>query len=216
MAVVEVSIKIGDSANYGTDPVNGWRDGAPIEVKPPGFFFSPAECQDYFDTGTPPSSWSSLRAHDQEVIKRRLDQLTYLTEPGRTALEVTTIRNPDDPTNVKNLATAQKMIAQAEGAVFQMTTYGLDTAWGWNDLRVHGVILMDIGWNDWLNFMDPPIITTDHPVAPLRTARRKRWRVTYENFVPAGTIADLQDNGTYVAVNRGMTPRTTADVELIT
>jgi hypothetical protein len=226
MAVVEVLIKIGDSPGYGADPKKGWRDGAPIEVKPPGQYFSPAEIDAYLSTvdvnsgppftgGTPPAGWSSLDQHDQDTIKRRLDQLAFLVAPGRTALEVTTWRNPEAPNDLGNLAQAQKMIGQAGTSVFQLSTYGLDSNWGWSDLRVHGVLLMDIDWGDWKSWSEPPIVTTSHPLARLDNVRRKRWRCKYEEFVPAGLRAQLADPATYVLVNRGMTPRDRTDFELI-
>lgn len=213
---VEVLCKINDSPNYATDPVNGWRDGAVIEVKAPGFYFTDVEVTDYLDNDIVPASWASMRQHDQDVIARRLNQIKYLVEPGRTALEVTTIRWPDDPNNVDHLATAQQMIAQAEETKFQLATYGLDSNWGWNDLRVHGVVLVDVDWNDYLNVTDPPIDTALHPVAMVQNEHRRRYRCMYETFTNASYQADLRDPSIWVAAPRAMTPRTRADFEVIT
>ena len=120
-------------------------------------------------------------------------------------------RDPQDLVDIRpelSLEKAQQIIAKAEADRFEMINYGVDTNWGWADLRMHGTILLDVPIRRAVrSFLESPIVMDDpHIFLPRRTLRRRRWRIKYENYFDAQKLLDLADPSVWVPVDRTQVP----------
>jgi hypothetical protein len=206
--VVEAAVKVGDSSDL-SDPKRSWYDGMPIEIKAPGHYITGPEIVAYYQSGTPPAEWPNLHDHEREVTKRRFDQIKWLTEPGRTAEDLHEVRPRT------SLEVAQRVIAQAEAEKFNLINYGCDTNWGWNDLRHHAIVRVDIPMR-WVQMIsEVPIVTDEHPYAERKTKKRRRYRVKYEDYFTPAELADISDSSIWVAADRTKAAADSSIVEVL-
>lgn len=207
--LIELALKIGDGQTY--------KDGMPLYWFAPGILIPWAEIVTFFQNGTLPTEWDQLNLNRQRVVRRRMREIKYCTDPGRTPADVARkMFDLDDlvtPTT-KQLADAQKRMDQETINRARIQAHGYDSNWSHQDLSRHTVVMMDVPIKHLEDLIEEE--REEDPLQQRNPIRRRAYRIPYENHFDAPTLALIRDPAVRVPVDRNMTPFTVADLERIT
>ena len=107
--------------------------------------------------------------------------------------------------NYTSIAEHRLPVAAKEKAI--LVAEGLDSNWGNQDLKVHGVITLNIPTLDDLSEMvEAPSDTGSHPMRRRLMTRKRRWLFPYRAQMSAGTVTAFNTPGQRVDVNRAAGP----------
>lgn len=188
---VEVQIKVGDNES--------WKDGMPIGVRPLGRLWTPAEVKAFVDDDTPPPGFDTLPKARQNVIRRRLRQVKWLTNPSREVRDLIQRRprlSPED---------AQARIDEAKQLVQRVKDHGLDINYGFEELKAFGIVIAEVAWDEVDDILDEGTDMNVHPFAPRKRAGRRLHRVPYETLMSGTTVGHFRDKNHTLVVNRAAT-----------
>jgi hypothetical protein len=188
---IEVQLKIGDSGS--------WKDGMVIVAKPLGVLWDPATVEAFIKDDTPPAGFSQLPAPRKAIIRRRMRQIAWLSDPERTVADLQVMRPQ------LSAEDAQARIDEAVAFRAEAETYGADTNYGTEERKAFGVIIADVTYARLETLFDDGTSLAVHPFAVRQTVGRRKFRVPYEALLSAGTVTDLQNRSKVVAVNRAAT-----------
>ena len=179
---MELLIKIGDSGS--------WKDGQVLAAMPDGWLVSPADMLAWIDDGKEPALLASMPGYMADRLRRRVNRLRF--ELTHTAVELAKVFKipEDDATNDKNIAVADRA---------RMVAGGVDTNWGFADLRVHFALRVDGMTGHEVAECLEGESSVDHLAIP---GGRRRNRVAYETTYDAEKMADIQDKALRVEVDR--------------
>jgi hypothetical protein len=200
MAFTEVLFKVGNGTKA--------TDGMPIAILGSGMLITKDMLLDYIQNNTTPPGFSELQDNEKDAHWRRLGQIKYLTNAGRTAQEVALQRYglKYSSATVQQRAEmdviGQKYIDQAVIDRARIVASGYDTNWGFGDLTVFGVICVDLSAAIVEDLVKRHMDEAAHPYADPVYLRFRRWRIPYENLLSAGVVAQLQDPNQLVPVDR--------------
>lgn len=180
---MEVLIKIGDSGGY--------TDGQIIAVKPDGWLISALDMKAWIDEGKEPTVLADMPEYQVNRLKRRVNRMRW--ELSHTAAEIATEFKCDEVSD----AAIRKEHAESDRT--RMVTLGLDTNWGYEDLKTHfAVRVAQANDHDYKELADMEI-GTDHLAAPIAN---RRYRVAYEAQFDAAALADIRNAAKRIEVDR--------------
>jgi len=211
MVVAEVLMMIGDGPEY--------KDGMPIHVAGSGLHMTPAQIVNWIQNSVTPPGFTELPENEQDLHRRRILQIKYLTAGGTTPSGAATIRFGDRYTNgtpetkAQMEATAARHMARATQERARILAHGYDTNWSVQELKQFGVITVDLPPGFAEDISLDQIDTNAHPFAPLTRKRRRRWAIPYDTLLPAPEVSSMRDVNSYTAVNRTRAPFTPAQIK---
>ena len=217
---VEVALRVRSGAL--NNETHQFHDGMPVAWWPPGQSFTPAEMVTFFASGDLPAGFVAIPHLKRANLARALRRMRYLTS-GVTAEEAAEhLLNDDeirDGKQVRDKATneikflfknytrkAEAKIVVAEREKPILVAEGLDSNWGHMDLKVHGIVTLDIlTLGDLAEMVEAPSDTGSHPMRKRLMTRKRRWLFPYRTLLSAKTVADFNTPGVRVDVNRAVT-----------
>lgn len=179
---MELLIKIGDSG--------GSRDGQIIAAKPNGWLISPADMLAWIDDGKEPIVLAEMTQYQSDQLKRRISRLRW--ELTHTAAEIAkefaiTVENAESD-KARAITDRARMIAE-----------GVDTNWGFEDLKTHFALKLDSDDpHDFVEFCDREQ-DTDHKA---EITAKRRNKVDYAKLYDAATLTDIADKDKRLDVDR--------------
>ena len=180
---MEVLFKIGDSG--------GSRDGQIISAKPDGWLIPGTTMMAWIDIGKPPTMLAEMPRYQVDRLLRRINRLRW--ELSHTAAEIAAEFDGID----EEQAERDKALAVADRT--RMITEGVDTNWGFADLKVHFALKIDSNdMHDYIEFCDREQ-DTDHKA--LITAKRRN-KVDYSKLYDAAKLTVIADKEQRVDVDR--------------
>lgn len=217
MPTFELLFRVGD--NPGQMGLGAWKDGMIIDFKRRGEDFVTSELVTWIGTygtgvlGADPTGFSATPESTQVNWRRRMKQLNYLLHSAvqsgnATALEtLRAIRFPEGYTSeeerLDQIGDIQAMAREADRIRDLIVSHGgIDTNWGYTELKVHGVVCVDLTYEQVINAKEGPTDETVHPILKRKAWARSGWRVKYESFMTAARIARIRDREDIVPVNR--------------
>jgi len=180
----EALVKIGDSTG---DPRASWRDGQVIVVRPEGVHVTPEEYLLWLRSETEPAQFSALAASLRAPHERWIACQRYCLSDAFDVGEVMAARgqSKDDALRLRDEAKRMHDRALAEG---------YDTNWGYQDLRVHAAVLVQVGsLADVEEMLHVPSVPGLHPTAPRWRGPRRASRLPYERFISGETLERIRD-----------------------
>lgn len=196
--MAEVLYKIGDSG--------GSEDGDVISIKPDGYHVTWSNVQAWVQTGEPPAVTTTWPAYLRQRFKNRILRMKYIYT--HTAEECAVALLAMKGEDFYSLPTEKQasLIARAEeeksfvaSDLVELQAYGLDTSWGWGDLKAHGVIkISDVDTHD-MEHLKEALRSDDMRQDYLK---KRAYRINFRAVLDAQTIADLEDHDILVPVDR--------------
>lgn len=182
--MAEILVKIGDSG--------GSRDGEVIAIKPDGWLIPGAAMATWLRTGVEPLTLAAMPDYLQRRIRRRILRLRWLLTHA-----VPEIQAEYEEYNLESEALRQKTMAEADQE--RMESLGLDTNWGYDDLRIHAAVRVeDMTGHEAAELLDSADEVDHHG----EWRAKRRWRLRYEATVDAKALADFRDPAKLVPVDR--------------
>lgn len=220
---MEVLIKIGDSG--------GSKDGQIISVLPDGWLISALDMKAWLDDGIESAVLGDMPEYQVRRLQRRINRLRWVL--AHTAAEFvaeflppvrTTRIDPITkaviiltPEEIAEAMDQQEQEAEREMAIAvadrtRMIALGVDTNWGYEDLKVHWAVRLEK-----LNDHDYPGLKEreqdiDHQG---RITAKRRYRVAYESHHTVAQLTNIRDPAKRIEVDR-MTELPRTAVEAIT
>lgn len=179
---MELLIKVGDSGGY--------KDGQIISVKPSGWLISPTDMEAWIDDGKEPAVLTEMPEYQVNRLKRRVNRLRW--ELSHTAVEIAAEFNFDEEES-------ERRKAMAESDCSRMMILGVDTNWGYEDLKVHHVLrVAKIDDHDYIELVDRDR-NIDHIA---RIKGKRRYCVNYAPQYSPAELVDIRDKAKRVEVDR--------------
>ncbi|NQU36712.1 MAG: hypothetical protein HQ526_03840 [Actinobacteria bacterium] len=179
---MELLIKIGDSG--------GSKDGQIIAVKPNGWLIAGSDMRTWIDDGVEPVVLLVMPQYQSDQLKRRINRLRW--ELTHTAAEIATEFDSDEQS-----AANDKAMAVTDRA--RMIAEGVDTNWGFEDLKTHFALSIDSDDpHDYIELVDREQ-GTDHKA---RITAKRRNKVEYDKVYDAAKLAEILDKDRRVDVDR--------------
>lgn len=193
---MEVLIKIGDSG--------GSKDGQIIACKPDGWLIPGAAMAAWIDGGKEPVVLAEMPQYQSDRLKRRINRLRW--ERMHTAEEIVAefvLVKPEDANDTAKVAVAMQeasdRIVLAESDRARMIAEGVDTNWGFEDLKVHFALkLTSTDPHDYIELVDREQ-GTDHKAVVTAKGRNK---IDYATLYDAAKLADIADKEKRLDVDR--------------
>lgn len=207
--IVEVIFRIGDGPRG--------KDGMPLAVMGEGFLLTKAHIVTYMQSDVLPAGFLALDENLQDGVLRRLMQIRYLTGTERTVGQVATKKwglrytTGTEAQRTYMEAIAEGLLAGAAADRALVLEHGLDTNWGFSDLKLFGIIRADLPPAVVEDLVSPELDETTHPYEDPKFLRFRKWRVPYQVLVP-GNVAAWQDRNQHVPVDRAGTVFTVAQI----
>ena len=178
----EICFKVGDSGGY--------RDGDVIAVQPDGWLIPPVEMARYLADGTEPAVLAAMPKYQADRVRRRV--LAIRWKLSHTDVEIEKEYNLP-----KGAGADERSMAQADVAEFSAN--GLDTAWGTQDLKSHGIVrVVNLTAHEIIELTDRDA-TVDHVG---KTLGKVRYKVDYAAALSAAKVTALRDKTLRVDVDR--------------
>lgn len=192
----EVLLRVGSNPD-----VAGWQDGMPIDVKPSGVSWTPAEVNQWVNNGTEPANLTDLPDHLQQTWRRWRRITNYvingnggvwdpvdaaqryfdLGAGAPTPAQLEAVNGIRDAT----LATRDELLANDF----------LDSNWGYEELRRFVILPMDLDVAAISQFINSPVDLSGEAFSPRNSVTRRAAIVDWRNLpgVGAGIIALIED-----------------------
>lgn len=179
---MELLIKIGDSG--------GSKDGQIISVRPNGWLIPGLIMKAWIDGGKEPVVLAEMPRYLVDRLNRRINRLRW--ELTHTVVEIAAEFDFDE-----QLAENDKALAVVDRA--RIIAEGVDTNWGFQDLRIHFALKINSDDPyDYIEFVDREQ-GTDHKA--LVTAKRRN-KVDYMKLYDAVKLSAIADKEQRVEVDR--------------
>lgn len=192
MATVEMLLQVGDNLSA------GYHDGDVIHVLRPGAYFSPAELAAWLANGTIPGGVASLTRWKRQQLKRLVLELRWihLATMAEIAAHFGWEGEPDWQER------SQNMWNQNERSYQNAVAYGIDSNWGWENLkRQLAVSVVNVSLDDIEEFRQPALDETDWRVPVVRV---RGWGIpNWRNLVNAAQQALIEDPAQLWTCKRG-------------
>ena len=201
--LAEVLIKIGDSVPGEIALETNWLDGQPVVVKPYGFSITPAEMYQWIYNEITPANLSLFKPNRRERIEKTVARVRDLNVSGATFEEIALRLYPSSTIGAKELSEARDLCMSSEAIMGTFLTYGIDSNWGYGDLKSFGVVIVDIDVDDMSDITTPPLKSVDPVFVSDESWARRRYKVPYSTLLSIETVALLSDKEIYVPVPRG-------------
>lgn len=188
----EALVKIGDSTG---DPRASWKDGQVIVVRPEGVHITPEEYALWL-AGEEPAQFSALAASLRAPHERWIACQRYCMSSEFKVQEVMAARGQSKDDALKLRDEAKRMHDRA-------LQDGYDTNWGYQDLRVHAAVLVQVeSLADVEEMLHVPAVPGLHPTATRWRGPRRASRLPYERFISGETLERIRDPGERVSPPR--------------
>lgn len=198
----EILFKIGNSNEY--------EDGDILAVKPNGYVLTWPQIDTWLSTGNAPveiiSLWPDYLVRQYNRRFRRMQYLrtksivdcinTLLLKNGKTVNDLTQKEIEDKTKTIEQ----EKNICDVDLA--KMMQHGIDTSWGWEDLKKHGVLMVDNLYDHDREAILMPDRTDD---AKADYIKKRCHKIDYKSLLPTKDIADLKDKEKFKPVDRTKT-----------
>jgi hypothetical protein len=195
--MAEILYKVGDSG--------GRKDGDVLTVKPDGYTLDWEDIESWINTGNPPSSTNAWPDYLVRRFSIRFKKIKYLL--SHTTQEVMSRYNIQGDDAKER---AEDMVAMANHDVSMMQQYGIDTNWGWEDLKAHGVAKVgNLDLNEIYGMIEPERTDDDKGEIVAKSSHK----FEYEKTLDSKAVADLRDKAKSVAVDRKATVAVSAFVK---
>lgn len=212
MALIEIAYKVGNGGGKNFSPRVHTFDGMPCAVKPKGMHVLAADFQAWVKKSTLPPGFMDLTTAQRRPHELLIARIRYAMSdpPIQEAVKISgrSVGNSQEAIEALNLtrieldhhkATYDRVLAEG----------GLDTNWGFEELKHFSILLADLSHEDVVELMDEPLDPTTHPWAPVVKTRRKAYRIKYEDLLSGETLDRIRDPNEKV-----VPPRNSAKVTL--
>lgn len=184
---VEVLVKVGTNQKY--------EDGMIIDIKRPGVLITPADINSYITTGTVPASVQSLPRWKKQQLKQHILEVRTINQlsPGQ-------LKNLF-PNSIEDVAEAQAIKDKNSELITLATTHGIDTNWGFEELKKHVAIAVTGAPDDSIEEFRQPVL--DEVTWPAPEVKRRGWYCFWRSFVTLTQRLQIEDPNTLWSVKRG-------------
>lgn len=180
--MAEISFKVTQSGGY--------RDGEIISVKPDGWHIQSWDILAWVQNGVVPPSVVGMPEYRKRRLARRIAEVKW--KLTHTAEEIEAEWSLSEGAGIIEKE-------KAENTRDMLLEAGLDTNWGYEDLKLHGVVCVDdVSEHDAVEFVDADQ-NTDH----IGFAKAKRrWRFRYWEHLTVEKVEAFRDETLRVQVDR--------------
>lgn len=198
MDVVEVAYKVHDSTG---DRRICWKDGMPILAKPPGYFVTGAEFVEWVRSGDPPEGVLNLPRKVRDEHTRFVGMVRYAI--SKPMIEDAARIIQGQRTKRIRAREAADLLKTHSDLYEKISALGYDTNWGFEDRRVHGVMISNAAPDQLEDILSEVEDRDQHPMAPRKIIARRAFKIPYEELFSSESVEVIQAPDHRLVLPRG-------------